>query len=160
MKLNITVSLTRQRLELRADGQLQREYPVSTSRYGPGERQDSQCTPRGLHRIRAMIGEGLPSGAVLVGRRPTGEIHDAELAARYPERDWILTRILWLCGCEPGRNRFGQVDSMHRYIYIHGTPDSEIMGVPYSHGCIRMRNDDVMDLFTRVNAGTLVDIQT
>ncbi|UCG72139.1 MAG: L,D-transpeptidase [Chromatiales bacterium] len=155
----IIVSLTRQRLELRDEDQLLVRYPVSTSRYGPGERDNSQCTPRGLHRIRACIGAGLPAGAVLVGRRPTGEIYDATLARLYPERDWILTRVLWLCGCEPGRNRLGNVDSMRRYIYIHGTPDREVMGVPFSHGCIRMRNADVVDLFDRVNAGTLVDIQ-
>lgn len=156
---NIIVSLTRQRLVLHEDGREVCSYAVSTSRYGPGERQDSQCTPRGLHRVRARIGQGLDRGAVLVGRRPTGEVHDAALAARFPDRDWILTRILWLCGCEPGRNRLGQVDSMRRFVYIHGTPDSEVMGVPFSHGCIRMRNDDVVDLFDRVIVGTLVDIQ-
>jgi L,D-transpeptidase YbiS len=160
MAREIIVSLTRQCLELRDGSEAPRVYAVSTSRYGPGELHNSQCTPRGRHRIRARIGDGLPIGAVLVGRRPTGEIHDAALAARYPDRDWILTRILWLCGCEPGRNRLGNVDSMRRYIYIHGTPDSEVMGVPFSHGCIRMRNADVVDLFDRVNAGTLVDIQT
>lgn len=156
----LIVSLTRQRLELWEHGRLLRDYPVSTSRYGPGERRDSQCTPRGLHRIRARIGANLPPGAVLAGRRPTGEIYDAALARQYPGRDWILTRILWLCGCEAGRNRGGDVDSMRRYIYIHGTPDTEVIGVPFSHGCIRMRNADVADLFNRVNVGTLVDIQT
>ena len=156
----LVVSLTRQTLELLDDDQVLARYAISTSRHGPGEQCNSQCTPRGLHRIRARIGAGLPAGAVLVGRRPTGEIHDAALARRYPHRDWILTRILWLCGCEPGRNRWGDVDSMRRYIYIHGTPDHEVMGVPFSHGCIRMRNNEVMDLFDRVNVGTLVDIQT
>jgi len=156
----LVVSLTRQRLELRDEDQLLARYAISTSRYGPGERYNSQCTPRGLHRIRARIGAGLPAGAVLVGRRPTGEVYDTALARRHPQRDWILTRILWLCGCEPGRNRWGDVDSMRRFIYIHGTPDGEVMGVPFSHGCIRMRNSELVDLFDRVNAGTLVDIQT
>lgn len=156
----LVVSLTRQRLQLWAEDQLRVEYAVSTSRFGPGERRDSQCTPRGLHSIRARIGAGLPIGAVLAGRRPTGEIYTAELAREYPERDWILTRILWLRGCEWGRNRGGNVDSMGRYIYIHGTPEPEVMGVPFSHGCIRMRNVDIVDLFDRVNAGTLVDIQS
>lgn len=95
----------------------------------------------------------------MVGRRPTGEVWTPELAVRYPERDWILTRILWLSGTEVGRNRMGNVDSMRRYIYIHGTPASEPMGVPASHGCIRMTNEDVVTLFDKVPAGTLVDIE-
>lgn len=115
-------------------------------------------TPRGRHRIRAKIGTGQPVNTVFVGRRPTGEIFTPELAARHPDRDWILTRILWLSGCEPGFNRLGEVDSMRRYIYIHGAPDTVPMGVPASHGCIRMRNVDVMDLFDRVPVGTPVEI--
>ncbi len=115
-------------------------------------------TPRGRHRIRAKIGAGQPVNTVFVGRRPTGEIFTPELAARHPDRDWILTRILWLSGCEPGFNRLGEVDSMRRYIYIHGAPDTVPMGVPASHGCIRMRNVDVMDLFDRVPVGTPVEI--
>ncbi len=155
---HIVVSLARQELLLFAGDSCQARYLVSTSRYGPGEKMDSQCTPRGLHRIRACIGAGLAPGSVLVGRRPTGEVCTPELASRLPARDWILTRILWLCGCEPGRNRFGKVDSMQRFIYIHGTPDQEVMGVPQSHGCIRMRNTDVLELFDQVGIGTLVDI--
>ena len=100
----------------------------------------------------------MPAGSVFVGRRPTGEIYSDSLAREYPDRDWILSRILWLCGCEPGRNRLGQVDSMRRYIYIHGTPDSQPMGVPASHGCIRMRNQDVISLFAMVSPGTPVEI--
>ncbi|GIX26518.1 MAG: L,D-transpeptidase [Burkholderiales bacterium] len=115
-------------------------------------------TPRGRHRIRAKIGAGQPVNTVFVGRRPTGEIFTPELAAQHPDRDWILTRILWLSGCEPGFNRLGEVDSMRRYIYIHGAPDTVPMGVPASHGCIRMRNVDVMDLFDRVPVGTPVEI--
>jgi lipoprotein-anchoring transpeptidase ErfK/SrfK len=119
---------------------------------------NSECTPRGRHIVRARIGAGLPIGSVFVGRRPTGEIYSEELASQFPGRDWILTRILWLRGLEPGRNRFGEVDSMRRYIYIHGTPDDQPMGVPRSHGCIRMRNDDIVDLFDDVPAGAVVDI--
>ena len=156
---SIDVSLTRQRLYLHGRGR-EREYLVSTSRYGPGEREGSQCTPRGRHRIRALIGADQPRDAVFVGRRPTGEVFSAELAARFPGRDWILTRILWLCGEEPGRNRLGSVDSMRRYIYIHGTPDSEPMGMPFSHGCIRMRNDDLLELFDLVDAGAAVQIHS
>lgn len=154
----IEVSLTRQRLRLLEAGRVLREYAVSTSRHGPGERAGSLCTPRGRHLVRARIGAGLPLGAVLRGRRPTGEIHTPELAASQPGRDWILSRILWLSGCEPGRNRLGDVDSMRRHIYIHGTPDSNPMGVPRSIGCIRMRNADVVELFDLVATGTRVDI--
>ncbi|MBV60538.1 L,D-transpeptidase [Abyssibacter profundi] len=157
MRPHIVVDLRAQQLRWHS-GTVQRCYPVSTARNGPGERNGSLCTPRGRHRIRAKIGAGQPSGAVFVGRRPTGEQYDEALAATAPERDWILTRILWLCGEEPGVNRGGDVDTMRRYIYIHGTPDSEPMGVPASHGCIRMRNADVIDLFDRVDCGTAVEI--
>lgn len=139
------------------DGELKR-YVISTAANGPGEIQGSGCTPRGHHRVRARIGAGLPEGAVLVGRRPTGEVWTPELAAAHPRRDWILSRILWLSGCEPGVNRLGRVDSMQRFIYIHGTPDSEPMGVPRSHGCIRMRNRDVIELFDHVPVGCPVFI--
>lgn len=123
---------------------------VSTARNGAGERQGSGCTPRGLHQVRAKIGEGLPSAAVLRGRRWTGEVWSAELHERFPGRDWILSRILWLSGCEPGVNRLGEVDTFRRYIYLHGTPDCEPMGVPLSHGCVRLRNADLLQLFPRV----------
>jgi len=154
----LRISLTGQELQLLDEEGGCTSYPVSTSRYGPGERIGSGGTPRGRHVIRARIGAGLPSGGVLRGRRPTGEVWTPALAARFPGRDWILSRILWLSGCEPGRNRLGQVDSMRRFIYIHGTPDTEPMGVPFSHGCIRMRNADIIELFDRVAPGTPVDI--
>ncbi|MEQ9544935.1 MAG: L,D-transpeptidase [Marinobacter sp.] len=132
--------------------------PVSTALNGPGEQNGSGCTPRGRHYVRAMVGDGQPQGTVFVARRPTGEIYTQELAARYPERDWILSRILWLCGCESGINRGPGVDSFRRFIYIHGTPDSEPMGEPRSHGCIRMRNTDVIRLFDQVSPGMAVTI--
>ncbi|MBD3656455.1 MULTISPECIES: L,D-transpeptidase [Marinobacter] len=135
------------------------QYPISSALHGPGERQDSGCTPRGQHFIRACIGAGEPENAVFRGRRPTGEIYSPALAAQYPDRDWILSRILWLCGREWGRNRGPGVDSFRRFIYIHGTPDSEPMGIPRSHGCVRMRNADVIDLFARVGPGTPVLIR-
>lgn len=134
-------------------------YPVSTALNGPGERHGSGCTPKGSHYVRAMIGAGVPLNTVFVARRPTGEVYSPELARQYPERDWILSRILWLCGLEPGKNRGPGVDSFRRFIYIHGTPDSEPMGVPCSHGCIRMRNTDVVDLYSRVRPGTPVLIR-
>jgi lipoprotein-anchoring transpeptidase ErfK/SrfK len=156
--VTIEISLRRQQLGLHEAGSLQACYPISTSRHGPGEQGGSLCTPRGRHLIRAMIGAGLPAGAVLRGRRPTGEICSPALMAAQPGRDWILSRILWLSGCEPGRNRLGSVDTMRRCIYIHGTPDCEVMGVPFSHGCIRMRNADVIELFAAVRVGTPVEI--
>jgi lipoprotein-anchoring transpeptidase ErfK/SrfK len=155
----IRVCLATQRLVLATPGRAELAWSVSTARKGPGEQLGSERTPRGRHVIRACIGAGLPPGAVLVGRRPTGEIWTPELARHHPQRDWILTRILWLSGLEPGFNRLGAVDSMRRFIYIHGTPDTEPMGVPLSHGCVRMRNQDVIDLFDRVRPGTPVTIE-
>ena len=157
--MRIEISVAAQTLQLLDDaGQLLRQYTISSAAKGVGEQMGSYQTPRGRHRIRARIGDGLPLGAVLRGRRPTGEICTPELMAVQPDRDWILTRILWLCGEEPGKNRGGQVDTMRRYVYIHGTPDSAVLGVPGSHGCIRMRNTDLVDLFNRVPAGTPVII--
>jgi L,D-transpeptidase YbiS len=135
------------------------KYPVSTSKLGIGQQKGSNKTPLGWHQIKAKIGAGAAENTVFVGRRPTGEIYNGELASQYPERDWILTRILWLGGCEIGRNRFGDVDTMQRYIYIHGTPDTEPMGIPESHGCIRMRNSDVIALFDELDPGTPIWIQ-
>lgn len=155
----IRIDIARQRLWLVEAGRVVFEAPVSTAANGPGERRGSGCTPRGRHLVRARIGAGCPVNSVFKGRRPTGEIYTPELARQYPERDWILTRILWLSGLEPGRNRLGEVDTMRRYIYIHGTPDSEPMGVPRSHGCVRMRNAALMELFERVGAGTVVVVE-
>ena len=155
----IEVSLARQTLKLFDDaGRLLREYAVSTSKNGAGEQCDSDCTPRGKHIIRAKIGAGLPLNAVFVGRRPTGEIYTSELGAHHPGRDWILSRILWLSGCELGVNRLRQVDTMRRMVYIHGTSDEQGIGKPLSHGCVRMRNRDVVELFDQVAPGTPVDI--
>ena len=157
--MHLRVDLGRQCLELfGADGACIRRYAVSTGERGAGERSGSLCTPRGRHRIRARIGAGAPAGAVFRGRRPTGEVWTAEFAAAPPERDWILSRILWLCGEEPGRNRGGEVDTMRRYIYLHGTGDDQPMGVARSHGCVRMRNHDIIELFELVPAGTVVEI--
>jgi len=155
----IEISLRRQLLRLLDDaGNPIREYAVSTSKNGAGELCGSDCTPRGRHVVRARIGAGQPLNTVFVGRRPTGEIYDRALGERDPARDWILARILWLSGCEPGRNRLHEVDTMRRYVYIHGTSDEQRIGEPASHGCIRMRNTDVVELFDLVPAGTQVDI--
>jgi L,D-transpeptidase YbiS len=157
--LKIEVSIANQQMDLLdAAGQALRRYAVSTALKGAGEASGSCCTPRGRHIIRAKIGAGCPENAVFVGRRPTGEIYTPELGEAFPERDWILTRILWLSGCELGFNRIGNVDTMRRYIYIHGTPDSEPMGQANSHGCIRMRNADLLELFELVSVGAGVEI--
>jgi lipoprotein-anchoring transpeptidase ErfK/SrfK len=128
-------------------------WPVSTAKNGLGEERGSEKTPRGWHQIRAKIGEGQPLNAVFRGRRPTGEIYGDALEAQYPHRDWILTRILWLGGLEAGINRYGAVDTTWRYIYIHGSPDHGVTGEPLSHGCIRMKSVDMLDLFDRVPIG-------
>jgi L,D-transpeptidase YbiS len=143
----IHISLSSQKLTGFLAGRAVCCYAVSTALNGAGELNNSGCTPRGLHRVRARIGAGQPLGAVFVGRRPTGEVWSAELAARHPTRDWILTRILWLCGEQPGVNRGGDCDSQRRYIYIHGTGDDRPMGKPLSHGCIRLRTADMLELF-------------
>ena len=155
----IRIDIDRQCLELRVDGEARRSYPVSTAANGPGEQEGSECTPRGTHVVRAKIGAGAAPGTVFVARRPTGERYTSALGAAHPERDWILTRILWLSGTEPGRNRLGRVDTMRRYIYIHGCPDDVDITTPGSHGCIRMRNEHVIDLFDRVEVGTRVVIE-
>ncbi|HEY7674184.1 MAG TPA: L,D-transpeptidase [Burkholderiales bacterium] len=154
----IEISIPEQSLVLLGEAREIARYSVSTSRKGAGELRGSFCTPRGEHIVRAKIGAGQPLNAVFVRRRPTGEIWTPELGERFPGRDWILTRILWLSGCELGKNRLGEVDTMQRYIYIHGSPDAVPMGKPGSIGCIRMRNRDVVELFEMVSAGTPVDI--
>jgi len=149
----IRIDLKRQELSFQG-----RIYAVSTAKNGPGEKNGSFCTPRGRHIVRAKIGAGQPVNTVFVRRRPTGELWSPELHARYPGRDWMLTRLLWLSGCEPGKNRLRDVDTMRRYIYIHGAPDTAEMGKPGSIGCIRMRNADIVELFERVAPYAEVDI--
>ena len=150
----IAIDLAKQALSYQG-----KTYAVSTSKFGPGEQNGSFRTPRGRHIVRAKIGSGQPLGAVFVRRRPTGEVWTPELHAQYPGRDWILTRILWLSGREPGVNRLGEVDTMRRYVYIHGCPDSAELGKPGSIGCVRMRNRDVAELFDRVAPYTEVVIR-
>lgn len=134
------------------------EYVISTGKNGGGERLDSECTPRGKHVIAEKIGAGCAPDTVFVGRHPTGEHYQPELRRKHPDRDWILTRILWLAGTETNKNRGGDVDTYTRYIYIHGAPDDVEMGIPGSRGCIRMRNADVIELFDNVDVGTPVII--
>ncbi len=157
--MNIDINISTQSLILFDDqGRLAGRYAISSAKNGTGQLQGSLCTPLGKHIVRAKIGAGAPVNTVFVGRRPTGEIYSPALGAQFPERDWILTRILWLSGCKVGHNRLGEVDTMRRYIYIHGSPDSAPMGIPRSIGCIRMRNADMISLFDQVPAGTPVKI--
>jgi lipoprotein-anchoring transpeptidase ErfK/SrfK len=157
--MRIEIDVPSQTLTLIADdGSAMKRYSVSTAKNGVGELSGSYCTPRGEHVIRAKIGGGQPENTVFVRRRPTGEIWTRDLHARHPGRDWILTRILWLSGCEVGKNRLGKVDTMRRYIYIHGSPETAEMGKPGSIGCIRMRNRDIVELFDLVAAYTPVKI--
>ncbi len=159
MNMQIEISIAEQKLIVIGDHEHPlATYPVSTALNGAGEEKGSYCTPRGWHIIRAKIGADCPVGSVFVGRRATGEIWTTELDKQHPDRDWILTRILWLSGCEVGINRLGNVDSMQRYIYIHGTPDNQPVGEPHSHGCIRMRNADMVALYDLVPVGTEVFI--
>lgn len=159
MSMHIRISLPQQTVELHDErGTLLRRYLVSTAKNGAGEQNGSFRTPRGRHVVRAKVGAGETANTVFVRRRPTGEMWTPQLAEQFPDRDWILTRILWLSGKEPGRNRLGEVDTMRRYIYLHGSPDTVPMGTPGSIGCVRMRNRDIVELFDLVPAYTPVDI--
>jgi hypothetical protein len=157
--MHIEISIAQQTLTLLDDvGAVIEKFGISSAANGVGCQKDSGCTPLGRHIIRAKIGENAAPNTVFVGRRATGEIFTPELQAAFPQRDWILTRILWLSGTELGKNRLGHVDTMQRYIYIHGTPDSTVIGSIGSHGCIRMRNADIAVLFDLVAVGTVVNI--
>ena len=155
----LKISITKQQLEFVKDSVIEKVYSVSTARNGAGERMGSECTPTGWHKIRARIGGTQPLNAVFKARRPTGEIYSPELRNQFPERDWVLSRILWLGGLEPGKNRYGIVDSTWRYIYIHGCPDELMQGKPESHGCIRMKNTDITGLFDQIDIGLKVLIE-
>jgi lipoprotein-anchoring transpeptidase ErfK/SrfK len=156
--MRIEVSISQQTLTVLDGDQILADFIISSATNGEGSQKNSGCTPTGQHIIRAKIGDGAPINSVFVGRRATGEICSPELMTEFPNRDWILTRILWLSGTEVGVNRLGEVDTMQRYIYIHGTPDNVVLGQPGSHGCIRMRNADVIALFNMVPVGTPIHI--
>lgn len=155
---HIEVNISRQTLTLLEGNDVIKQYTISTAKNGSGEQMDSECTPRGKHIIREKIGAGCEANTVFVGRQATGELYHPELREQFPDRDWILTRILWLSGCEAGRNKGGNVDSYDRYIYIHGGPDDVAMGAPGSRGCVRMQNDDMIELFDLVETETAVNI--
>ena len=155
---HIEVNISKQTLSLFEGDNVIKQYTISTAKNGPGEQMDSECTPRGKHLIREKIGAGCEANTIFVGREASGEMYHPELREQFPDRDWILTRILWLSGCEEGKNKGGNVDSYDRYIYIHGGPDDLTMGVPGSRGCVRMRNTDVIELFDLVETETGVNI--
>jgi len=155
---HIVINIAEQRLRLFNGETLLKEYIISTAKNGPGEQMDSECTPRGEHIITEKIGEGSEVNTVFVARESSGELYHPELREQFPDRDWILTRSLWLSGIEPGCNQGADVDSHDRYIYIHGAPDDVKMGEPGSRGCIRMRNEDVIELFNQVEVDTKVVI--
>jgi L,D-transpeptidase YbiS len=157
--IRLQVDIATQRMRVFENENVICDYAVSTAKNGPGEVNGSEQTPRGLHIVRAKIGSGCEPNTVFVKRRPTGEIFQSSLREQFPHRDWILTRIIWLSGLEPGKNRFGNVDTMRRYIYIHGTPDDVLMGVPGSRGCIRMRNHEIIQLFNLVPLGAQISIE-
>lgn len=156
---HLKILVSTQEMYVYENDQVIKKYRVSTAKNGVGELFGSEKTPRGWHIIRAKVGDKCPENTVFIQRRPTGEIYSPELKAQHPTRDWILTRIFWLSGLEVGKNRLGNVDTMRRYIYIHGTPNEVAMGVPGSRGCIRMRNQDLIELFDLIPTGTRVDIQ-
>lgn len=156
--MHIEIDIATQVLELFEGDKLLRRYSISSGARGVGEQSGSYQTPRGGHLVRARIGADAPPNTVFIGRRPSGEFYTPELREKHPGRDWILTRILWLSGTEPGRNRLGDRDTMRRYVYIHGSPDDVAMGAPGSRGCIRMSNADVIELFDLVAVGTPVEI--
>lgn len=142
----ILIHASNQTMECYQDNQLCKSYLISTGKNGLGEKSGSECTPRGWHRIHSIIGLDYPVNSVFVGRKWTGEYYSSAMVERFPERDWILTRILQLDGLEKGFNSGGDVDSLQRFIYIHGTPDINQMGIVGSHGCVRMRNTDIIEL--------------
>jgi lipoprotein-anchoring transpeptidase ErfK/SrfK len=157
--ISLQVSISKQELYVYFHDQMKKKYIISTAKNGPGEEWGSEKTPRGKHIVRAKIGAGCPVNTVFVGRRPTGEIYSPELKLKYPKRDWILTRIFWLSGLELGKNRLHSVDTMRRFVYIHGVPDEVPMGTPGSHGCIRMRNQNIVELFNEIPYATIVQIK-
>lgn len=160
LNYKIVVSIKKQTLQVFnfSTHQMIKDYRIATAKNGPGEKSGSECTPRGKHVIRAKIGDAEKINSVFIGRRPTGEIYQPQLKKDHPKRDWILTRLLWLSGCEVGINRLGNVDTMQRYVYIHGCPDEDPMGIPSSHGCIKMRNTDIIELFEMIPVYTTVII--
>ena len=157
MSNSLLISIKAQQLDYLHNHKTIASFPVSTSKHGTGNQNNSFKTPLGLHKIKLKIGKNCPVNTVFKSRRPTGYIYRPEY--KQVKKDWILTRILWLQGLEPNINSGKGIDSLRRFIYIHGTPDSEPMGTAKSHGCIRMCNIDIIKLFDLVSVDTLVEIK-
>mgnify|MGYP001378656138 CR=1 FL=1 len=155
----VVIDASNQKLLLIEKGQVTHRWVISTAEAGLGSRKGSNQTPLGAHRLAQKIGDGAPLGTVFKARQNTGRIAKILTApgARSGE-DNVTTRIMWLDGLEPGLNKGDMVDSYQRFIYIHGTDEEGRLGAPASHGCIRMRNQDVIDLYDRVREDTLVFI--
>lgn len=156
--VRVCVDVGLQRLTVLRRGRKVATYPVSTATLGTGSESGSNRTPLGLHRVCKKIGDGEPHGMIFVGRVPVGKIATIKVDAVDAAEDLILTRILWLDGLEEGKNRGGSVDSRSRYIYIHGTNEEGLIGRPASHGCVRMRNADVVELCDLIVEGVVVEI--
>ncbi len=152
---DVVIDLAQQTLSLPKHNKF---YVISSGKNGIGEQENSGKTPRGWHRVAQKVGENAPQNSVFIARQPTGEVYDQQLAQQFPQRDWILSRILWLDGLEQGFNHGEGCDTFKRYIYVHGTPDTEPMGIPMSHGCIRMKNDEIIELFDLISEDALVYI--
>jgi lipoprotein-anchoring transpeptidase ErfK/SrfK len=157
---SIKINVKKQQLTLLdEEGNILQQYPVSTSKYGTGNQSGSEKTPLGLHRIKDKLGGAMPVNEVFIGRIPHGNLDECkERGVDLPD-DVIMSRVMWLEGMEPGRNQGGYVDTYQRYIYIHGTNHEESIGTPSSIGCIRMRNQDVVDLYRLVDIGSEVLIE-
>lgn len=157
---SININVTQQQLRLLdEDDNLLKQYPVSTSKYGAGSENGSEKTPLGLHRVKDKLGGAMPVNEVYIGRVPQGDLEECQQRGVNLPDDVIMSRIMWLEGMEPGRNQGGYVDTYQRFIYIHGTNHEDSIGTPASIGCIRMRNDDVVDLFRQVEVGSEVLIE-
>jgi lipoprotein-anchoring transpeptidase ErfK/SrfK len=150
------ISISQQKLLLYDDSRLVKSYPVSTSKYGTGNRNGSLKTPLGAHRIRRKIGNGASLGAIFKNRENTRQTAWDISDETSVLEDLITTRILWLAGLEPGINQGDGIDSFARYIYIHGTHEEDLIGQPVSHGCVRMTGHDVIELYDRVRENDLV----
>jgi len=158
MTYKIDIDISQQRLYLKQNDDLIKSYPISSSKYGEGSTENSNMTPLGLHVIKEKIGTDVPINTLFISRINTKRTVNIENSRNKTKDDHITSRILWLDGLEEGKNKGKGVYSYSRYIYIHGTHEEGLIGEKASHGCIRMLNNDVIDLYNYVNIGTEVYI--
>lgn len=154
----VLISIKHQKLVVMQQAKVVATYPISSSAKGVGSEAGSDKTPLGIHRVAQKFGAGAPAGTIFKGRVNTGRRAEIITEAKSINTDDVTTRILWLDGMEHGLNKGGNVDSKSRYIYIHGTPEEGLIGTPASHGCIRMKNDDVAALYELIDEGCFVVI--